>query len=209
MNRLSYTEAMKIDLPEGESNGVRVQKFEVSDSDAKLANMRAVFSTGGRGRIWPGTYTKLMRDNTLWMSDTPDEMHDHASAFWQAKGRGGRVLINGLGLGMVVQACLLLPNVEHVDVVEIDENVIKLVGPTYQERFGDRITIHHADAYEQRKKWPTGSRWNVAWHDIWPSISEDNLSGMATLKRSYGRRAAWQGAWAQEEILRMRQVSYW
>lgn len=144
----------------------------------------------------PGRYTGLKCNGTIWMSDVPDEKRQHSEALWEARRRGGRCLVHGLGLGMVVKALADLPNVEHVDVVELDPDVIALCGPAF-DRYGARVTIHHDDALARR--WPSGTRWSVVWHDIWPTISADNLSEMGKLNRSFGRRADWQGAWAQDE----------
>jgi hypothetical protein len=150
----------QVDVPEGMSGNVEVKKFTVGEGDM-IRQIRDIFS--GRA-VPPGTYTKLLRNGRLWMSDTPAEWYDNFEAFYRMQRHGGRVLVNGLGLGMIVKAALTLPNVEHIDVVEIDEDVINLVGPTYDD---PRVTIHHADAYEQMKRWPRGSKWSVAWHDIW------------------------------------------
>lgn len=154
-----------------------------------------------RQRTPPGTYTGLLRNGAVWMSDVPDEKRQHATALWQARERGGRCLVHGLGLGMVVKAMLDLPQVEHVDVVEIDPDVIALCGPAF-EAYGDRVTIHQGDALTF--KWPPGTRWSVVWHDIWRDIREDNLPEYARLNRSFGQRADWQGAWAHEEIVAAR-----
>lgn len=193
-----YRDLMAVDLPVGESGGVRVERFEVDEYAARIGALRAAVS-GHRRSAPVGIYTKLIVDGTLMMSDTPDEKSDHLQPVMRAQHLGGRCLVNGLGLGMVVQALLSLENVEHVDVVEIDSRVIDLVAPHYQERFGDRLTVIHADALEQRSAWPRGTRWSVAWHDIWPTISDENLPEVAKLKRSYGQRVSWQGAWAEAE----------
>lgn len=184
----------RVDIPEGTSGAVTVARFTVARDD--LANIRASFT--GRG-CEPGDYTALYRNGHLWMSDTTAEWRDHLEAYFQIRRRGGRVLVNGLGIGMVVKAALDEPTVEHVDVVEIDPDVIALVGPTYA---GDRCTIHQADAYDIR--WPTGTRWAVAWHDIWPDLCTDNLAEMARLHRRYGGRTDWQGSWGRPLLERMR-----
>jgi hypothetical protein len=145
----------------------------------------------------PGTYTGLLNKGAVWMSDVPDEKDQHRDAYYAAKRLGGRCLVHGLGLGMVVRAMAELPNVEHIDVVELEEDVIKLCGPAF-EPYGDRITIHHDNALTRR--WPIGTRWQVVWHDVWRDISEENLPEMAKLNRSYGQRADWQGCWSQEEL---------
>ena len=56
---------VRVDVPEGVCGDWKVEKFTVSDDDAKFHNMRAVFSFGGGGRtIKPGDYTKL--DMEVW-----------------------------------------------------------------------------------------------------------------------------------------------
>lgn len=84
---------------------------------------------------------------------------------------------------------------------DVHERVIATIGEFYRDTYGDRITIHHADAYEMTSRWPKGTWWDVAWHDIWPTLDCDNLADYARLNRSYGRRVGWQGAWAQELLV--------
>jgi spermidine synthase len=50
------------------------------------------------------------------MEDTLSELRRHTPIFMRAK---GRLLVTGLGLG-VVRGLLAKPEVEHIDVVEID-----------------------------------------------------------------------------------------
>jgi hypothetical protein len=115
-------------LPEGARGRWKIERFTVSEDESFVASLRAVFSysAGGRGALPPGTYTKLTRGGVIVMSDTPDEIADHQPAIRAAR---GHVLINGLGLGYVLGAVLGKPDVERVTVVEIDEDVIALVGP--------------------------------------------------------------------------------
>lgn len=196
-NRVDLMDAMTVTVPEGESGSVRVTRFTVSEDDARLANFRSI----GRA-IRPGTYTGLYRNGYLWMSDTPAEKWDHRPFVQEAQRIGARrALVNGLGIGMVVAALLTLDSIEHIDVVEIDTDVIAIVGPHYERlaaEAGKTITIHHADAYANQ--WPAGTTWDVAWHDIWRDICTDNLAGMAKLHRRYGRRVQWQGSWARDLV---------
>jgi spermidine synthase len=128
------------------------------------------------------------------MSDTPAELEDMYYFVYHAK---GKVLINGLGLGAAVQAVLSKPEVEHVTVIEISEDVIKLVADHYLKRYGDRLTIIHADALTWQP--PKGQKFDTVWHDIWDSICTDNLEEMGRLHRRYGKRAAWQASWCREQ----------
>lgn len=182
----------KVEVPEGRAGAVEVRKFEVSEMTAMMSILR-----DGYRSCPAGEYTGLYRNGGLWMSDTPAEARDHYAPVWEAKKRpNARVLVVGLGLGMVVKQLLLLDNVRSVDVVEIDPDVNQLVGPTYWE--DERVRIYEADIFQ--KKWPVGTRWDVAWFDIWQNLSADNLPEMTTLARSYGRRADWKGYWGKDEI---------
>lgn len=187
---VSLSDAMTVTVPEGSIGTLRVERFTVEPGS--LANLR--YALHGRSTR-PGTYTALKDGDMLWMSDTDAEKADHLKALRAIRRlQARRVLVNGLGLGMVLAAALTFTHVGHIDVVEADERVIRLVGPHYA---GPRVTIHHADAYEQARAWPPGTRWDVAWHDIWPSLCTDNLPEMARLHRSYGRRVTWQGSWGK------------
>jgi hypothetical protein len=199
-----YKEAMSLGerIPEGRSGPWRVERYTVSEEDARADALRAIISSQ-RGRfVPPGTYTGLSHESEgLMMSDTPDEMRDHLAIYHEARRRGGRVLVHGLGLGMITQALLSEEGVGHVDVVEIDEDVISLVSPSFQ---GDvdsgRLTIHHADCFE--KSWPTGTRWSCVWHDCWRDLSEGNLEEMKALHRKFGRRCDFQGSWGRSFLQR-------
>lgn len=178
----------------GDLRGLAVRRFTVSEEAAKLARLRSAFGFGsGSTLIQAGEYTKLVVDGHLWMSDAPDEINDHYQPYRRAR---GHVLINGLGLGCLLRGVLLNAAVEHVDVVELDERVIEYIGGHFRD--DPRVTLHHGDAYQF--SWPKGATWDVAWHDIWPSICEDNLEGMQRLHRRYGRRVGWQGSWKRDEI---------
>lgn len=133
------------------------------------------------------------------MTDTPAEIRDLYPLRRMAT---GQVLINGLGLGVAVEMCLSKPEVEHVTVIEISQEVIQLVGSYLKLIHGDRLTVIHADAFEY--KHPKGVRYNAVWHDIWDSICADNLPEMHRLHRKYGRRTDWQGSWCRYECERNR-----
>lgn len=209
MTYVSYTDRMAVTLPEGEVDGLKIRKFEITGKEWWNQLDELKYRRGCR----PGTYTKLVDYNAkdkngkpglLWMSDTTAERYDHkepvAMVQWN---KAERVLINGLGIGMVLTAVLTYDHVTHVDVVESDERVIKLVGPHYEA--DPRVTIHHADAYEQTKAWPRGTRWDVAWSDIWSEISAENLPGMDQLHKYYQRRTEWHGMWCRKMCLELRQ----
>ena len=184
-------ESYKVSVPEGESGLWKVEQFTVSKEDASFERMRSLFR-GGR-YVPEGTYTRLTRGGRVIMSDTPDEIRDHSYIIRNAK---GHVLINGLGIGMVLQACLEKPRVTKVTVIEKSPDVIDLVAPHYRERYGDKVEIIQADAFEWKP--PKDVRYGAVWHDIWDNICGDNLPEMHKLHRKYGRRTDWQGSWGRE-----------
>jgi hypothetical protein len=197
----SIRELMAVEVPEGTSGAFRVERFEVPPNS--LEGLRLAWS--GRPCA-PGIYTRLTQGDLLWMSDTPAERRDHLGAALSMRERGGRVLIGGLGLGMIVRAALLGSPVEHVDVLETNEDVIALVGPHYQElaeKSGKTIAVHRADVFTWAP--PRGERWSVAYFDVWSSLCGDNLPAMAALGRRYNRRRADECLCWGRELLRSEQ----
>lgn len=174
----------KVSLPEMQKGPWKVELFTTDRTD-----FGSMFK--GRGVPVGQTYTRLMRGGTLVMSDTPAEMRDHWGA---VRAANGSCLLNGLGIGMVLKNILLKSEVTDVTVVEISQDVIDMVSPYYDD---PRVTFVCCDAMEYQP--PKGKRYGMVWHDIWDYICADNLSEMTKLKRKYGRRADWQGCWAERE----------
>lgn len=181
-----------VDVPEGKSGNWEVKRFKPEGSSLAIFNMK----NAGR-EILEGTYTQLNHRGSVVMSDTPAELRD---MYPLLRHLTGRMLINGLGLGVAVQGALDQPAVEHVTVIEISPDVIALVGDHYQERCGDRLTIIEADALTWMP--PRGTRYDAVWHDIWPNICGDYWPEMKKLHRRYGRRCHWQGTWCRYETQR-------
>lgn len=192
--------AMQVNIPESEYMGMRVKTFMVQEWE----NEAYGYNDQGRASR-PGIYTGLeeLQANgrwKIWMTDTDAERRDHIPFMRMAVDlKAERLLVNGLGLGMVIKAALSLPHTKHIDVVEIDERVIHLVGPWYDP---NRVHIHHADADVQRSLWPRGTKWDVAWHDVWPDGSPSHKPLMLRLMRSYVKRVKWQGAWDYDNIMK-------
>jgi len=186
------TEKYKVNIPAGKSGDWEVKTFTVTEEQAKFDRLRGMFHGG---RYTPaGTYTCITRFGRIIMSDTPDEIGDHYSMINNAH---GEVLINGLGIGMVLQAVLEKPEVTHATVIEYSSDVIALVGEHYKKKYGDRLTIICADAL----KWKPSkdAHYGAVWHDIWDNICSDNLPEMTKLHRKYAKISEWQGSWAKYE----------
>ena len=192
-------EQWKVELPVGECGAVSIRRMVKAPPD-ELERVRAIFRD--QGRLVPaGEYTALHRDGLLWMSDTPDEIRDQRGVLnAMSQPDTQSVLIGGLGLGISVKMALAQPHVERIDVVELDGDVLQLVGEHYAT--DPRVHLHHADVLSI--KWPVGSQWDVAWFDIWPTICTDNLDDMAKLNRSYARRTGWKQSWMEAMLRDMR-----
>lgn len=182
----------KVEVPCGQRGEWKIESFRITKSMSRWTALRAMLK-GFRGEYCPpGRYKKLVRGDVVVMSNTKMEVDSNREFIQIAT---GHVLINGLGLGMVLTAILQKEDVISVTVVEKDADVIALVGPTFKRE--KRLTIIHSDALEFNP--PKGVRYNAVWHDIWDTISADNIPQMIKLHRKYGRRTDWQGSWMRHK----------
>jgi hypothetical protein len=177
------------DVPEGTSGDWTIKKFTVSESESK---MDRILSHSLR-YVPAGTYTGLYRGRTVIMSDTPDEISDHLPVMMKAQ---GKVLIVGLGLGVVLNAIAKKPETSSVTVIEKSEDVLNLVKSHYENKYPGKIEFIHSDIFDYKPK--STDKWDFAWFDIWDDLCEDNLEEMATLHRKYARKATWKASWGKE-----------
>jgi hypothetical protein len=186
-------------VPDGESGDWKVDTFTIGDTEAWAFNLGNAYSgheMGQLANVYPGTYRRLSHKRIgLMMTNTHMERYTNSEPVREGK---GRVLVNGLGLGMVLTALLKKPSVTHVTVVEIDEDVIRLVAPSYASDVqAGRVRIIHADALQRRLE--PGEEYDYAWHDIWPTINgKDNGRQAKTLQQRARSRAESQGVWCRE-----------
>lgn len=135
------------------------------------------------------------------MSDTPAEVRDMSSFIYHAK---GAVLINGLGLGIALAAILNKrapeKSVSSVTVIEIDQDIIDLVGSKFAA--DPRVSIINESAFDFQP--PRGVRYQAVWHDIWDDICRDNLDEMKALHKKYARRTDWQASWGRDQLSSLR-----
>lgn len=185
-----------VSTQDGNSGAWSVETFDVSKDQSEMTLLRMAMSGRPGDYIPPGTYKRLSRGAVVVMSNTPMEIRSNRAIVRAAR---GDVLINGLGLGMVLEAVLAKPDVSSVTVVEKSADVIALVGPTFARE--PRVTIVHDDALDYAP--PRGRSFDAVWHDIWDYICADNLGDMKRLHRRYGRRSIWQQSWMRDECERL------
>ena len=206
---LNLVDQMTVTVPEGVSGEVRIERFEITERAVRLASINPRHTY--RSQTPAGTYTRLVKGRTLWMSDTRAERHDHIAFLRAAKyaGNGAHILVSGLGIGMVLTPLLTFQNVERVDVIEIDEDVIKLAGPHYAalaDEHGIAFQIHHADVFDGPKAINAATkRWDVAYHDVWATYSADTYNEHKNVRRKFGRVAGQQLCWLDDEVRRLAQ----
>lgn len=195
-------------IPDGRSGLWEIRRMHLPHgsmvSAMARATNKAAASLGDRE-----TYTLLARDTMatmhrglgeVVMEDSPHELRKHLPILLTAR---GRVLVSGLGLGCVVRGLLTRPQVESIDVVEIDRDILDLVAASFAGE--SRVTIHHADALTI--DWPAGTRWDFAWHDIWSDEdqAQPHLSVLhAQLLVRYEPMCGVQGAWEMPRVIKRR-----
>ena len=194
-----------VTLPLYDEDGIIIDRFTITEQEAHVDKMRAAFNPQRDNRsVDAGTYTRLTVDGQVWMTDTPAEVRDHViieDALIDAE----RLLVVGLGMGMVVHRALTAFDLTLIDIVEIDARVIKAVGPHYEAMAAERgvdLRIFHSDIHDWHI--PRGAYWDAAWFDIWPTINDDDMPEVARLRKRFRQRVAWQGAWAQNERIAMK-----
>ncbi len=137
------------------------------------------------------------------MEDSVRELSRHLPIWLNAR---GRVLISGLGLGCVVRGLLASLHVSHIDVIELDRDIIHIVGAEFADN--PRVTLHHGDAL----KWeiPTQASWDFAWHDIWCEGGSLPLHRLhLRLIDRYLDHCETQGAWMLPRVIKRRVRQNW
>lgn len=200
-------EPLPVPITKGKRGKWVIDTFTLTAADVRRDNLRNYFSKEAELMCKPGTYTRLLDMKAIdkvVMSNTPMEVRTNRDFIRAAT---GRVLISGLGLGMALKAVLDKPEVEFVKVIEIDEDLIQLVGPGFKKEIDEgRLVIVNADAFAYKPE--LGEKYDVAWHDIWSTIDDGNLVEMGRLKRKWAKRIPLQLCWAQKLCQRMKRSSW-
>jgi hypothetical protein len=150
---------------------VFISRYIYEDARNPLYNLRLVRDGLSFMRMYDGGYVRMHVRGELMMSDTVFERHTNSEFINAAK---GNVLIAGLGIGMVLHNILDKPEVTRVTVVEINKDVITLVGAKFQH---EKLTIVNGNIFT----FNTQEKYDAIYFDIWPTISQDNLEDMRKL----------------------------
>jgi hypothetical protein len=179
-----------------------LEHYEIDEASAR-------FWASARPReyshLQAGIYAKLKRGETIVMTDTPFERLSNYEAVHQAQ---GRVLIGGLGLGMVLLPILRKPTVERVYVLEQDPAVIELVAPGLQravpQDYEEKLQLLCGDVkVSGSASVVAGLVFDTIYLDIWDEISGDNWPEYKALKLLWRKSLAvggWLGCWKNDNV---------
>lgn len=135
----------------------------------------------------------------ILMTDHPCELR------WMqelAAGAAGRVLVAGLGLGIVVELLAARPEVAAVDVVEIEPEVVALTRPHLSAAAAAKVRLVVADVgafLRSCRSWP----WDLAILDTWSTTDAKTLRIvveplLALVRERFGERAV--RCWCEAEM---------
>lgn len=181
-------------IAEGRVGEAEVQHFEVDAAASRFTALR-----GGREFVPPGRYVRLKVGGQLYMSDTSYEQRSNYEVVRRAH---GRVLIAGLGIGMILLPILRKKEVSAVVVVEKSNDVVALIEPQVRHK---KLSVVTADIFEWKPA--KGEKFNVIYFDIWADQSTDDLAEMATLHQRFKYHLdrsddyRWMQSWNREVLL--------
>ncbi len=137
--------ASPIDLPEATSGKVQVRHRTIPVGNrVDIVGMRQAFLRGLRPASGivkaPLRIHELVHsDHGMWMTDLPEELNQIAELMCTVQPQG-KILVGGLGLGILAYTLTLRPGVTDVLVVERDKHVVKLCArPGYQVAISDIV----------------------------------------------------------------------
>ncbi len=180
-----------------------IRLFDISPREALKHRLSAILTGHGLGNLhdlFPGPQVVLFdrQAGRALMETGTHEQRTNAAAIIRAR---GNVLILGLGVAMVPVALAHKPEVERITVVEIEPEIIRLVGgqlgedPTHRILEGDAFTWTPAP----------GELFDFIYADLWPAPDgPNNYSEIERLRVHYAPFLAHGGrfmAWCEDAAL--------
>ena len=152
-------------LPEGSAGIWSIKKTVIP------GNRLTWLASGGDefgDMLAPATYTGLFRklddgSEQRVMFDEPREIKEALAFVEKAE---GKILVTGLGIGMVAAWLASKKEVTQVDVIEKNIDVINLVTPYLPS---SKIRVIHADAFDYKLT----EKYDSAWHDCFYVVPEN------------------------------------
>jgi hypothetical protein len=181
-------------IPEGKCGSAEIKHVTVSQHDSNMSARH-----GGEHWVPAGKYAQLHVDGKLMMSDT---RHERITNLEFVRRAHGKVLIGGLGLGMILKPILAKPEVDSVLVIEQSDDVIGLIWPHVEN---PKLDVWKADVFTWNPPQSLG-KWQTIYLDIWPDLCTDNLPQIARLHQKYKYYLdrtdpdCWMGSWEQDTL---------
>jgi hypothetical protein len=198
-------------VPAGQQGVARIDHFTLSPLDV-LASLQKY----GEDYVPEGRYARLKVNGTTMMVDTPMERRTNLEVVEKAR---GRVLIAGLGLGMILRSIQNKPEVTHITVLEKHRDVIDLVGGSlarsqnshtvggmidgayHLHPAASKISIIEADVFA----WSFAGqpKFDTIYFDIWPRSSVQFLPEMDALYKRYRpllAKGGWMDSWTYKRL---------
>ena len=151
----------------------RIERFEISPTEARFYNI----ASDDLLQLRSGTFCKLFVDGELMMSDTLMERRSNSKFINNAN---GRVLIAGLGIGMIIQNIIEKDCVKEIVVIEKYQDVIDLVLPKIKH---PKLKVICSDIFDYELE--VKDKYDSIYFDIWADICSDNLKDMKTLHKMF------------------------
>ena len=190
-----------------EEKGVaRISIFNIDEKAAKSFNLRQMIDGNSVGFINPGNYVMLHVDGELMMSDTPFERRTNEEFVRKAK---GKVMIAGLGIGMILNALrdkVSSGEVTEITVYEKYQDVIDVVYPKYQD-MPLKVICQDILTYKPDKS----EIYDTIYFDIWPTVGAENLKDIRLLHNRWKSRKpkdGWMDSWMKKTCQKLNRADY-
>ena len=183
-------------VPAGKSGDWEVVYHHVSDEVAEAEAWDMYMKHGDQGlrrRPRAGDHVALrnVAEDICYMSTQPFELDDNQRFVELAS---GRVLVSGLGLGLILPP--LSQKCDYVVVLEKEKDVISLVAPHIDL---PNVEVLHADVLEWEPR--DSEHFDWAWHDIWATITPKNIKEMYEICKRYEPYVDRQVCWSWDLIV--------
>lgn len=179
-------------LSEGRRGNFELKKHRITKEDVRLAEMRAVFNprntppTIGTLMVLSRKSDKSWKDRECMMSDAEFEKQTNRRILYHAR---GKILIAGLGIGMILIPLLKNKSVEKITVVEKEKDVIDLVFPKIKKHdSSNKLELIQSDIFQLDL--PKEQKFDVIYFDIWDNVCGDNYEQMKNLKSKFRKNRA-------------------
>lgn len=167
-------------LPDSKKGSAELRSFTVDKATVEFTKLKAAMSGLSSEYLGfkPGKYARLLIHGSTIMSNTYMEIETNRSIMDNAN---GKVLIAGLGIGMIILPIQEKKNVDKIIVVENNEDVIDLVA--------NKLPLHHKVEIVKGNIFDLSlskdDKFDTIYFDIWDGICADYWNEMKKLTSKF------------------------